>query len=192
MQQKLLRNAVISIALLALLSACGQVKTPAQEPPKDLSTSKPQVPTGSPQPQPNQPPAPPAAENKQLKIKAYYGDENGEKLVEQEATISYKLDTEKYLTALQILSVSPDSKKLAFFKGFIFKTAVLNDGLLTVNVSMAPEARLGSGGEELLLQALKKTVFQFSEINSLEFLLDGKAVDSLMGHMELPHPIKRG
>jgi hypothetical protein len=189
MQHRLLRGAMISIGMIALLSACGQVKTPVQEPTKDSSISKPQTQASSQQPTPT--PSVPITENKQLKIKAYFGDENGEKLVEQEMEISYKLDDEKYLAAFKVLSVSPDSKKLAFFKGFTFKTAVLKNGLLTVDVSMAPEARLGAGGEELLLQALKKTVFQFSEVNSLEFLLDGKAVESLMGHMELPHPIKR-
>jgi hypothetical protein len=191
MQHRLLRNAIIGIGMLTLLSACGQVKTPAQEPTKDSTIKTPQAQTSVPQPHPT-PPAIPAEENKQLKIKAYYGDETGEKLVEHETNISFKQDTEKYMTALKVLSVGPDSKKIPLFKGFTFKTAILKDGMLTVDVSMAPEARLGAGGEELLLQALKKTVFQFSEINSLELLVDGKAVDSLMGHMELPHPIKRG
>jgi hypothetical protein len=192
MQHNLLKNAVISIALLTLLSACGQTKAPAQEPAKDSSASKPQAQTSAPQPQQTPAPTAPAADNKQQKIKAYFGDENGEKLIEQETIIFFKSDNEKYLAALKALSTSPDSKQLAFFKGFTFKTAALKDGLLTVDASMAPEARLGAGGEELLLQALKRTVFQFSEINSVEFLLDGKAVESLMGHMELPHPIKRG
>jgi hypothetical protein len=191
MQHRLLRNAIIGIGMLALLSSCGQVKTPAQQTPADPAASKPQTQTSSPSSTPAPAVPAPMQENKQLKIKAYYGDEFGEKLVEQETSISYKQDDEKYMAALKALSTSADSKNVPLFKGFTFNTVAAKDGLLTINVTMAPESRLGGGGEELLLQALKKTIFQFMEINSIELLVDGKAVESLMGHMELPHPIKR-
>lgn len=68
---------------------------------------------------------------------------------------------------------------------------MLKDGQVTVDLSLPDAARLGSPGEEMLLDALKKTLFQFSEVKTIEILLDGKQVESLMGHMELPHPIKR-
>ncbi|NHN28675.1 GerMN domain-containing protein [Paenibacillus agricola] len=193
MQHRLLRNVIMGIGMLALLSACGQTKSPVQPPLADPAMSKPQTQTSSPTttPAPATVPAAPAADTKQLKIKAYYGNENGDKLVEQETTISYKQDDEKYMAALKALSTSTDATVLPLFKGFTFKTVSAKNGLLTIDASMAPESRLGAGGEELLLKALKQTLFQFTELNSIEFLLDGKAVDSLMGHMELPHPIKR-
>ncbi len=43
----------------------------------------------------------------------------------------------------------------------------------------------------MLLEAIQKTLFQFPEVDSIDILVDGKPADSLMGHMELPHPIKR-
>ncbi|MCS7462519.1 GerMN domain-containing protein [Paenibacillus doosanensis] len=185
MQRRLVNGAIIGITLVALLAACGQ-KQPApaaggQETGKQAQSSAP-TPT----------PTPAAQDVKQMKIKTYYGDENGERLVEQEAVISYKQDNDKYLAALKTLTVSSDDKRIPLMKGFTFNSVTLKDQTLTVDVSMAPESRLGSGGESLLLQALKKNVFQFSEIQNLDILLDGKAVESLMGHMDLPHPIKRG
>ncbi|MEK3721831.1 GerMN domain-containing protein [Paenibacillus sp. FSL H8-0034] len=194
MQHRLLRNTIIGIGMLGLLSACGQTKSPTEQPLASPAMSKPQATSSSPISAPSQatPQATPAPDNnKQLKIKAYYGDESGEKLVEQETNISYQQDDEKYMAALKALSMSPDSNNIALFKGFTFHSAAAKSGLLTINVTMAPEARLGSGGEALLLQALKKTIFQFTEINSIEFLVDGKSIESLMGHMDLPHPIKR-
>ncbi|WP_240413831.1 GerMN domain-containing protein [Paenibacillus periandrae] len=194
MHHRLLRNTIIGIGMLGLLSACGQTKSPAQQPLASPAVSKPQVTSSSSTPASASqaaPPATPASDNKSLKIKAYYGDESGEKLVEQETNISYQQDDEKYMAALKALSGSADSKNIALFKGFTFHSAAAKNGLLTINVSMAPEARLGSGGEALLLQALKKTIFQFSEINSIDVLVDGKSLESLMGHMDLPHPIKR-
>lgn len=185
MQRRIRNSAIIGLTLIVLLSGCGQAKTPAQG-----SASQTQTPATQPTPTPA--PTPAVSESKQMKIKVYYGDENAEKLVEQEASITYKEDSGKYAAALKSLTASPDSKNLALLKGFTFNSVALKNGALTVDVSMAPESRLGSGGEAMLLEAMKKTVFQFSEIQSLDILLDGKAVDSLMGHMDLPHPMKRG
>jgi hypothetical protein len=191
LQNRLLRTAIIGIGMLALLSACGQTKTPTQQPLADPMMNKPQAQASNPTPAPTPVPTAPVVDNKQLKIKTYFGNENGDKLVEQETSITYKQDDEKYMAALKALSINADTTKLPLFKGFTFKTVAARNGMLTVDVSMAPESRLGSGGEELLLKALKQTIFQFTEINSIELLLDGKAVESLMGHMDLPHPIKR-
>ncbi|MDF2961779.1 MAG: GerMN lipoprotein LpqB [Paenibacillus sp.] len=185
MPNKLISGALISITLLTLLSACGQAKMQGSE----GQTPKPQVQTNA--PEPTGPAKTPEQDNKQAKIKVYFGDENGERLVEQETTIIYKQENEKYTAALAALAKAPDSKRVALLRGITVKSAVLKDQMLTVDISIAPEGRLGSGGEDLLLQAMKKTAFQFSEIQSLDILVDGKAVESLMGHMDLPHPIKR-
>ncbi|PZE21903.1 GerMN domain-containing protein [Paenibacillus xerothermodurans] len=184
MHYRLLNAAVLSVAMLALLSACGQVKDPAG----DSSTPEPTQMNGS-----RTPPASAAAQHhRQMNVKVYYGDVDAERLIEHETTISYQEDTDKYAYAIKLLGESDDSERVALFKGFTVKSAQFKDGLLTVDMSMAPEARVGSGGEALLLDALKKTVFQFSEVQSLELLMDGQAVESLMGHVELPHPIQRG
>jgi spore germination protein GerM len=186
MQKRLLAGAILSISLLAQLSGCGQAKTSAPDP--GAAPGKEPVKTNASQPSQ----APVQDNNKPLQVKVYYGDETGDRLIEQVTTISVKQDSDKYAAALKALSQSPDSKRIALLQGFTVKSAELKNQLLTVDVSMAPEARLGSGGENLLLQAFNKTLFQFSEIQSIELLVDGKKVDSLMGHMELPHPIKRG
>jgi hypothetical protein len=41
------------------------------------------------------------------------------------------------------------------------------------------------------MQAIPKTLFQFQEVKTIELLVDGKKLDSLMGHVDLPHPIPR-
>lgn len=185
MRYNKLSGALISVTLIALLSACGQAKQHSGE-----LTAKPQVQGSAPEA------APPAKQpvqdtSKNMTIKIFFGDELGEKLIEQEAVISYKQDNDKYAAALAALSKAPDDKKIALLRGITIKSAVLNNQKLTVDLFIAPEARLGAGGEELLLQAMKKTLFQFLEIQTLDLLVDGKSVDSLMGHMELPHPINR-
>lgn len=70
-------------------------------------------------------------------------------------------------------------------------SATFDQGKLTLDVHIPDEARLGSGGEILAIDALKGTFFQFDEINSIDLLVDGEATDSLMGHAELEHPLTR-
>ncbi|MBP1155312.1 spore germination protein GerM [Paenibacillus sp. PvR052] len=175
-----------------LLSGCGQSKPPAQgageTPPANMGQGSQQ---GTDTPPQTATPAPNQEQNKQMKVKTYYSDSNFEKLIEKETTISYKQDADKYRAALESLKTSPDNQSLTLFKGFTFNKVDLKDGQITIDLSMAPESHLGSGGEDMLLNALQKTLFQFSEIQAIEVLVDGEQVESLMGHMDLPHPIKR-
>lgn len=191
---KAMMTATAAIIALLLVTGCGQSKQPLQgtesaklpAPASGQDTVKTQQPQ-----QGTQPAAPQAPQEKQLKLKVYYGDSEMEKLLEQEATVTVKQDSDKYAAVLKALTATADSKQIALLKGFQIKSAVLKDGQLNVDVSMAPEAHLGSGGEQLVLEAIQKTLFQFNEVTAIELLLDGKQVESLMGHMELPHPIKR-
>lgn len=199
MQQTWLKAMAAATIAGLLLAGCGQAKMTAPNqtttPPAGGSQGTAgQTNTG--QPVGEKPPAAPPAANseqtKQAKVKVYFGDAQMEKLVEKEASISYKQDSDKYLATLKAQSTDGDAALSPLFKGFTFKSATLKDGKLTVDLSMAPESRLGSGGEEMVLSALQKSLFQFSEVQSIDILLDGKPAESLMGHMELPHPIKRG
>jgi hypothetical protein len=96
------------------------------------------------------------------------------------------------MEALKALTKSPDNQAVALFEGFTFLRAEQKDSMLTIDLSLPKESHLGAPGEELLLNSLKKTMFQFKEINEIEVLVDGKKVESLLGHMGLPHPITRG
>ncbi|MFB6362430.1 GerMN domain-containing protein [Paenibacillus elgii] len=190
--------AAAAIAAL-LLAGCGTSKAPlqgtAETPPSKSGQAAQPGTEGDKTTTPTTPPetsAPkPDPEKKELKIKTYFSDAQLEKLVQKDVTINIKQDQDKYLAALNQLKKSPDDNTIPLFKGFTYKSVALKDGQLNLDVSIADEGRLGSGGEGMLLDALQKTMFQFSEIKSIEVLVDGKQVESLMGHMDLPHPIKR-
>ncbi|MFK7695770.1 GerMN domain-containing protein [Paenibacillus sp. HJGM_3] len=178
------RAAVPAILLLAVSAAgCG---------------SKPTTPAGTPAPtstpvatQPVQPASTPKETLKEAKIKAYYSDTDLTKLVEKETSISYAADADKYKLALQKLQAAPDTTVLPLMKGITIQSAKLENSQVTVNMTISDQGRLGSPGEALLLDALKKTLFQFSEVQTIELLVDGKQTESLMGHMDVPHPMKR-
>jgi hypothetical protein len=174
---------MIGVSLIIALSGCGQKK---HDPGPDSSTKTPAAGQGTVQPNPNTAPAEQTA-----KIKVYHGDENAEKLVESEDSITYSQASDKYKAALQALTVSSDAKLIPLAKGIAFRTAVLDKGILNVDVTISPAGRLGAPGEEMLLQSISRTVFQFAEVTGIEITVDGKRVESLMGHVDLEHPMKR-
>lgn len=188
---KWIQTTTVAVVALLLAAGCGQTKQPAQVQGNAGTAAPPQTQENAKPPAQQTPAAPQTPQEKQLKIKAYYGDSELEKLLQRDVTITYKQDSDKYAAALQALRTSEDSKLIPLFKGIEFKSVALKNGQLNVDVTIQPEGRLGSGGEKLLLDALGQTVFQFQEIQAVDVLVEGKQVESLMGHMDLPHPIKR-
>lgn len=129
--------------------------------------------------------------SKTLAIDAYYTDDQMLELKKVQKEIKYESDQDKYKAAIKSLQSSGDSKLFALWEKVDFKSVSFKDGMLTVDIHLPDEARLGAGGESLALDALKKTSFQFDEVKSLELLVDGQQVDTLMGHVELTHPLTR-
>ncbi|WP_281887027.1 GerMN domain-containing protein [Paenibacillus sp. YYML68] len=126
-----------------------------------------------------------------LPVKTYYSNSGFDKLVEKQSMIEVDTDADKYKAVFEQLRTAPDEQTVSLAKHITVKSVQLQGSLLTVDMTIPGEARLGAGGEEMLLQAFAQAAFQFKEINALQLLVDGQKVDSLMGHMELQHPIKR-
>ncbi|WP_059052651.1 GerMN domain-containing protein [Paenibacillus senegalimassiliensis] len=124
-------------------------------------------------------------------IEVYFTDEQMLDLTKVSREITFQADEDKYLEALKALQDSSDSQLLPLWGKAEFHKAELKGEILTVDLSLPDEARLGAGGEALALDALRNTLFQFSEVEAIELLVDGQQVDTLMGHVELEHPITR-
>lgn len=131
-----------------------------------------------------------APEQQTLSIKSYYTDDQINELTEKEQTITYTNDADKYLTTLETLKDSGASELVPLWK-VEFRSVKLSGGMLSIDITIPDEARLGSGGEALAVEALQKTLFQFQEVESIELLVDGQQVESLMGHVELEYPMTR-
>ncbi|MBB3127733.1 hypothetical protein FHS19_002387 [Paenibacillus rhizosphaerae] len=130
-----------------------------------------------------------------LTIDVFYTDPQEMELKKAQKEISFESDIEKYVHAFKALQDSGSSDLVPLW-GKIELTKMSVDpqdaGLLHMDIHIPDEARLGSGGEQFALDSLKQTMFQFDEIKAIDLLVDGQAVESLMGHMDLDHPIKRG
>lgn len=124
-------------------------------------------------------------------IETYYADEQMLDLIKSSAKITYTEESEKYMAALETLKKSSTSDAFALWEKIVFHSAKLENGQLTIDITIPDEARLGAGGEVMALDALKQTMFQFDEVKSIELLVDGKQTESLMGHEDLEHPMTR-
>jgi hypothetical protein len=124
-------------------------------------------------------------------ITVYYTDTQETGLKEQKKEITYPSELEKFQKAFEALQKSGDSALVPLWSEKITVHKIkLDNGALTFDISLPDEARLGAGGEELALDALKKTMFQFKEVKTLDLLVDGQSLESLMGHVDLDHPMK--
>ncbi|WP_339235079.1 GerMN domain-containing protein [Paenibacillus sp. FSL R5-0517] len=130
--------------------------------------------------------------NEKKTITVFYTDEEELELHKASAEISYASDDAKYKAAFESLQQSKDNKLVPLWsKEIELKSVQFKDGALTLDIHMPDTARLGAGGEVFAMDALKQTFFQFDEVKSLDLLVDGQQTESLMGHVDLEHPMTR-
>ncbi|WP_251037452.1 GerMN domain-containing protein [Paenibacillus albidus] len=142
--------------------------------------------------EPSPTPSPSAAVEKQSQsIEVYYTDNQQMDLVAAQAKISFTSDLEKYTEAYKALQTSEKQDQVSLWGKIELKSLKVEDGQVIIDIHKPEEAQLGAGGEALAISALTKTFFQFEEVKSLDVLVDGQQVESLMGHVDLEHPITR-
>ncbi|KAA8751435.1 GerMN domain-containing protein [Paenibacillus sp. UASWS1643] len=151
-------------------------ETTTTTPPSETSTEKPAT----------------SESNEKKTITVFYTDEEELELHKASTEISYASDDAKYKAAFESLQQSKDAKLVPLWsKEIELKSVQFKDGALTLDIHMPDTARLGAGGESYALDALKQTFFQFDEVKSLDLLVDGQQTESLMGHVDLEHPMTR-
>ena len=197
------------LALLLFTAGCEQPpneESPAEPSAKPAQTkpeSKPAVKPDNPsKPAPDTPskPAPNApAKNEKtehaLNVKVYYPDDSGMRLVEVEREILVDDSVDKYTAAVETLMEEPDEENLTriFPKNAALRSVTVRDGLATVDFdgSLLKGFVGGSTGEEFLVGSVVDTLTNFPEVKRVKFLIDGKEIETLSGHMDLSTPLER-
>ena len=69
----------------------------------------------------------------------------------------------------------------------------MKDGIATVDFSKELQTNFsgGSTGEEMLIGSIVNTLTDFPEVQKVSILIDGSAVETLSGHMDLSEPLTR-
>ncbi|MBW4085608.1 GerMN domain-containing protein [Paenibacillus sp. S150] len=134
----------------------------------------------------------PAAPDKQTQnISVYFTDPQQMELVPAKASISFADEAEKYSEAYKALQSSGNADQIPLWAKIELISLEFAGGQITMDIHKPDEAQLGAGGEAFAINALAKTLFQFEEVKSIEVLVDGEQVESLMGHVDLEHPMTR-
>ncbi|WP_025700825.1 GerMN domain-containing protein, partial [Paenibacillus forsythiae] len=132
-----------------------------------------------------------AAEKQSNTIDVYYTDSQMMDLKPAKADIAYGSEIEKYTEAFKALQKSDNPDLISLWGKIELKSLKFGNGQIEMDIHKPAEAQLGAGGESFALSALTKTLFQFPEVQSIELLVDGEQVESLMGHADLLHPMTR-
>ena len=130
-----------------------------------------------------------------INVKIYFPDDSGMRLVEVEREILVDDSTDKYTAAVGALMEDPDEDNLTriFPKNAAIRSVTVNGGLATVDF----DGRIlknfvgGSTGEEFLIGSVVDTLTNFPEVKRVKFLVDGKEIETLSGHMDLSTPLER-
>ncbi|MCQ6560319.1 GerMN domain-containing protein [Paenibacillus mendelii] len=173
------RLAIVLCFVLLMVAAVGC----GQKDEINNSTGAAGDPQTTPEPENQQP------EQQKQQIKVYYTDEELTGLIEQTSEIVYENDTEKIEEAFKALQSSGSDGAMSLWEKVKLLSAKIENGAVTLDIELPDEARFGAPGEALALEAIQKTMFQLDEVASLDILVAGEKVDSLMGHETLDHPI---
>ena len=107
-----------------------------------------------------------------------------------------KVQTESDMpeAALKALFNGPPAKSEllpVFPKGTQALSIKVNEGLATVNLNKrATEINVGAEGESLAVGAIVNTLTKLPEIYEVQILIEGEAVESLAGHVDLTTTFK--
>ena len=135
-----------------------------------------------------------AAEPKELMVNVYYPRSDGTGLVAVHRTVSTEKD-DKYTAAMKSLLTGTKEKGQTnvFPKKAKLRSVVVKDGIATVDFSKELQTNFsgGSTGEEMLIGSIVNTLTDFPEVQKVSILIDGSAVETLSGHMDLSEPLTR-
>lgn len=135
-----------------------------------------------------------AAEPKELMVNVYYPRSDGTGLVAVRRTVSTEKD-DKYTAAMKSLLTGTKEKGQTnvFPKKAKLRSIVVKDGIAMVDFSKELQTNFsgGSTGEEMLIGSIVNTLTDFPEVQKVSILIDGSAVETLSGHMDLSEPLTR-
>ncbi len=183
-------------AMLLLTTGCDQ-NTPPEKPPADnpkqAEVNKPiEIPDDG-----GETPKVKNAENgvTTMEVTVYYPDQSGMSLIPVKREIKFNDEGQKYIEAVKCLLDAPKEEELTkiFPKGAKINSITLDKDTAVVDLDSGITKNFvgGSTGEEFLINSVVDTLTDFKEVKQVRFLIDGKEVETLAGHMDLSEPIKR-
>jgi germination protein M len=125
------------------------------------------------------------------KIKVYFGNDQGEKLVAESRDVDAHSNLLK--TAIEQLIAGPESKDLidTIPEGTKLLNLDVINSIAYVNFSSELSSKHwgGSTMESLTIQSIVNTLTQFGDIKKVKILLDGQTAETIAGHLDISQPL---
>jgi len=135
----------------------------------------------------------PEVKNETIKITLYFADKEAEYLVPEVRKIP---ETEKVAEAAvrEIIKGPGQSGHLKTIpEGTKLRNVAIKEGLAYVNFSqeLVNKHPGGSAAETMTIYSVVNTLTQFPEIEKVQFLVEGKKIETIAGHYDTSQPFER-
>lgn len=129
------------------------------------------------------------------KIKLYFADNNGEKLVleEREVDVNPNVPLEKYVVEQLILGPKRDDLFITVPKETVIKDIKTKDGVCYVDLNNDFRAKHwgGSTGETLTIYSIVNSLTELPNVKKVQFLIEGEKQAEFKGHYDFSIQFER-
>lgn len=174
------------------LTGCSSPKTasPDTTPIAPDTATAPTAPTA---PTPSAPVTPSDSTQQSVKLTLYFPNADASGLIATERTVVVK-DQEMIKTMFKELATPPSGLEKPLPQGTALLGATVSaDGVATIDLSTDFKKNFGGGsaGEQMTMYSIVNTLTTLPNVHSVQFLLDGKKQDGILGNLDTSKPLKR-
>ena len=183
----------LSLAILVLLLSgaflvgCNSTKTQAVKS-SDIPTTSDPATTPTPPTVSNLPDTTPRS----VKLTLYFPNSDASGLISTDRTVVIA-DQEVIKAMFNELASPPSGIQKPLPKGTTLISASVKDDVATIDLSTEFQKNFGGGsaGEQMTMYSIVNTITTLPNVHSVQFLLDGKKLDGILGNLDTSAPLKR-
>ncbi|KUO72995.1 MAG: spore gernimation protein [Desulfosporosinus sp. BRH_c37] len=184
---KTLLFTIVTILLAGIvLAGCNLTKSTVKST-NDTTTKAPET-----TPAPPAPVTPSSSTQQSLKLTLYFPNADASGLVATERTVVVK-DQEVIKTMFIELANPPSGLEKPLPPGTtLLDATVSTDGIATIDLSTDFQKNFGGGSaaEQMTMYSIVNTLTTLPNVHSVQFLLNGKKHDGILGHLDTSSPLK--
>ena len=182
---------IISILLVGIfLTGCTSTKATTVKSTGDTTTKAPETAST---PSASVTPSPSNSTQQSVKLTLYFPNADASGLIATERTVVVN-NLEVIKTMFTELATPPSGLEKPLPLGTkLLSAAVSADGIATIDLSTDFQKNFGGGsaGEQMTMYSIVNTITTLSNVHSVQFLLDGKKHDGILGNLDTSTPLKR-
>ncbi|WP_088228649.1 GerMN domain-containing protein [Desulfosporosinus sp. FKB] len=186
-------HSLVFIALLLMvtvLTGCNSVKTQQTQSSSDNNNQTTSTTITPSSPSTSEPDSS-ATQAKTVKLTLYFPNTDGSALVPDQRTV--EVSNQEVIKAIfKELSSPPSGLETPLPKGTILRSAVVKDGVATLNLSSQFRKNFGGGSdaEIMTIYSIVDSITNLPDVQSVQFLLEGQKQDGILGNLDTSVPLK--